>query len=125
MIAVMALSAGCSAGGSCAAHCINGGKGGGYNTDIVFIPGYHDGIAPYGVWTPDKLIVDPRWARSSDPDFDVGFVVLQPDDGKNIEDVLGADQIGYQAGGDTDSISYSVYLNGGIRDLYRRAAALG
>ncbi len=179
-----------------AAHCINGGKGGGYNQDVVFIPGYHDGAAPSGVWTPSKLIVDPRWAASSDPDFDVGFVVLQPSGGKNIEDVLGANQIefnagfanlvrvtgypsstdapvtcrnqtseqsasqlrfacggffggtsgspwvtdfdprtrtghivgvigGYQSGGDTDSISYSVYLNGGIRGLYKRAEALG
>lgn len=162
-------------------------------TDIVFIPGYHDGDAPYGVWTPRKLIVDPRWARSSDPDWDVGFVVLEPSDGKNIEDVLGANEIefnagfsnlvrvtgypsskdapvtcwnwtseqsetqlrfecggffggtsgspwvtgfdprtgtgkivgvigGYQAGGDTDSVSYSVYLGNGIRSLYRRAS---
>jgi len=179
-----------------AAHCIHGGKGAGYNTDIVFIPGYEDGSAPFGVWTPSALLVDPRWAASSDPDFDVGFVVLRPLDGKNIQDVLGANQIGfdagftnlvrvtgypssanapetcenwtsqqsatqvkfecggfpggtsgspwitrfdersrtgtivgviggYQQGGDTDSISYSVYLNGGIRDLYEQAEADG
>jgi V8-like Glu-specific endopeptidase len=178
-----------------AAHCINGGKGG-YRQDIVFIPGYHDGDAPYGVWTPAKLLVDPRWASSSDPDYDVGFVVLAPNDGKNVEDVLGANKIGfdagyshlvrvtgypssadapvtcrnwtyrqsasqlkfecggffggtsgspwitdfdprtgtgtivgviggYQAGGDTDSISYSVYLGGDIRKLYEQAKALG
>lgn len=177
-----------------AAHCIHGGQGGGYRTDIVFIPGYQDGTTPYGVWTPSRLIVDPRWASSSDPDFDVGFVVLQPLDGKNIEDVLGANQIGfdagfsnlvrvtgypssanvpvtcrnwtsqqsarqvrfdcggffggtsgspwitrfdprtrtgtivgviggYQEGGDTDSISYSAYLNDAIRRLYVQAEA--
>ena len=179
-----------------AAHCISGGKGGGYNQDIVFIPGYQDGAAPYGVWTPAKLLVDPHWASSSDPDYDVGFVVLQPNDGKNIEDVLGANRIGfnagyshlvrvtgypssadapvtcrnwttmqsatqlkfecggfyggtsgspwmtnfdartrtgtivgviggYQAGGNTDSISYSVYLNDNIRLLYDQAEAVG
>ena len=179
-----------------AAHCIHGGKGAGYNTDIVFIPGYQDGSAPFGVWTPSALLVDPRWAASSDPDFDVGFVVLRPLDGKNIQDVLGANQIGfdagftnlvrvtgypssanapvtclnwtsqqsatqvkfecagffggtsgspwitrfdprsrtgtivgviggYQEGGDTDAISYSVYLNSGIRDLYEQAEAAG
>jgi V8-like Glu-specific endopeptidase len=179
-----------------AAHCINGGKSGGYKTDIVFIPGYQDGATPNGVWTPRKLLVAPQWASSSDPDFDVGFVVLQPLDGKNIEDVLGANKIGfdagfehlvrvtgypasadapvtcinrtsqqsarqvrfecggffggtsgspwltsfdprtrtgtivgviggYQEGGDTDSISYSAYLNGDIRQLYDQAAATG
>jgi V8-like Glu-specific endopeptidase len=81
-----------------AAHCIHGGEGHGYNTDIVFIPDYVDGAMPYGVWTPRKLLVAPQWASSSDPDFDVGFVVLQPLDGKNIEEVLGANQIGFDAG---------------------------
>lgn len=75
-----------------AAHCLDGDR------NIVFIPGYHDGDAPYGVWTPRKLIVDPRWARSSNPDWDVGFVVLEPNDGKNIEDVLGANEIEVNAG---------------------------
>jgi V8-like Glu-specific endopeptidase len=83
-----------------AAHCIHGGKGGGYKTDIVFIPGYQDGATPYGVWTPRRLFVAPQWASSSDPDFDVGFVALQPLDGKNIEEVLGANQIGFDAGFD-------------------------
>ncbi len=83
-----------------AAHCINGGKGGGYKTDIVFIPGYQDGATPFGVWTPRKLLVAPQWASSSNPDYDVGFVVLQPLGGKNIEEVLGANQLGFDAGFD-------------------------
>ncbi|HEX6521958.1 MAG TPA: serine protease [Streptosporangiaceae bacterium] len=178
-----------------AAHCIYGSKSG-YNQDIVFIPDYQDGAEPYGVWTPSKLQVDPHWVSSSDPDYDVGFAVLKPNDGKNIQDVLGANQIGfnagyshlvrvtgypstadapvtcinwtaehsatqlkfdcggyfdgtsgspwltnfdlqtrtgtivgviggYQQGGDTPSISYSVYLNDSIRTLYQQAEALG
>jgi V8-like Glu-specific endopeptidase len=81
-----------------AAHCISGGKGGGYRQDIVFIPGYRDGQAPYGIWTPAQLVVAPQWMNSSDPDLDVGFVVLEPDHGKNIEQVLGADQLGIDPG---------------------------
>ena len=81
-----------------AAHCINGGKGSGYKEDIVFIPGYRDGDAPYGVWTPQRLLVAPQWANSSDPDFDVGFVVLQPHDGENIQQVLGASRLGIDSG---------------------------
>src|SRR5271166_659521 len=81
-----------------AAHCIHGGKGSGYRQDIVFIPGYRDGQAPDGIWTPARLVVAPQWMNSSDPDFDVGFVVLKPDDGKNVEDVLGADQLGIDPG---------------------------
>jgi V8-like Glu-specific endopeptidase len=82
-----------------AAHCINGGKGsGGYNSDIVFIPDYRDGEEPFGVWTPEKLLVAPQWADSSDPAFDVGFVVLQPRDGADIQQVLGANRLGTDLG---------------------------
>ena len=81
-----------------AAHCINGGGGAGYKGDIVFIPDYRDGSEPYGVWTPQRLLVAPRWADSADPDFDVGFVVLEPRDGENIQQVLGANQLGFNAG---------------------------
>lgn len=78
-----------------AAHCISGGKNGGLEQDIVFIPGYRNGTTPYGVWTPSKLIVDQHWASSSDPDYDVGFVVLSPLNGRDIEDVLGANRLGF------------------------------
>ncbi|HWG15834.1 MAG TPA: trypsin-like serine protease [Streptosporangiaceae bacterium] len=77
-----------------AAHCINGGNGAGYRSDIVFIPAYRDGQAPFGEWTVARLLVAPQWAKSADPDYDVGFVVLNSRDGQNIEDVLGADQLG-------------------------------
>ena len=179
-----------------AAHCIHGGKGSGYRSDIVFIPSYRDGQEPFGVWTPAKLLVAPQWADSSDPDYDVGFVVLQPNDGRNIEQVLGANRLmtdtgyrylvhvtgypdsanspitcvnwtsrqsttqlrfqcggytggtsgspwvtrfsarsrtgaivgvigGYQQGGDTEAVSYSVRLDAAILRLYQQAAADG
>jgi len=78
-----------------AAHCINGGKDGkGYRRDIVFIPDYRDGQAPFGVWTPARLLVAPQWTDSSSPAYDVGFVVLKEHDGENIEQVLGANRLG-------------------------------
>ena len=45
-----------------------------------------------------KLLVDQRWATSSDPDYDVGFVALNPNDGKSIQDVLGANVLAFDAG---------------------------
>jgi V8-like Glu-specific endopeptidase len=78
-----------------AAHCINGGRGSGYRQDIVFIPDYRNGQAPFGVWTVRRLLVAPGWARDADPDLDVGFVVLQPHDGQNIEDILGANRLAF------------------------------
>jgi V8-like Glu-specific endopeptidase len=83
-----------------AAHCINGGtaSGGAYSQDIEFIPGYRDGQAPDGVWKVTRLLVAPQWITGSDPDLDVGFAVVQPSDGRTIQDVVGASQLGTDSG---------------------------
>ena len=81
-----------------AAHCINPGDGSGYTQNIVFVPGYRDGTTPYGIWTPERLLVAPQWANSADPDYDVGFVVLKPLGGENIQQLLGANRLGFDSG---------------------------
>jgi V8-like Glu-specific endopeptidase len=81
-----------------AAHCVHGGKGGTYRSDIVFVPGYRDRAAPYGVWLPASIIVAAAWVQSSSPALDVAFIVLRPLNGENIEDVLGADRLGINRG---------------------------
>lgn len=81
-----------------AAHCLHGGKNGGYYDDLVFVPGYHDGDAPYGVWKVTEKLVDSRWAAHSDPDLDFGFAIVAPLHGRNIADVLGANPLGVNLG---------------------------
>lgn len=81
-----------------AAHCLHGGKGSDYYDDLVFVPGYHDGDAPYGVWKLTEKLVDSRWAAHSDPDLDFGFAIVAPLHGKNIADVLGANPLGVNMG---------------------------
>jgi V8-like Glu-specific endopeptidase len=81
-----------------AAHCINSGNGGANRSNVEFIPDYANGNSPDGVWTPERYVLDPRWVNGADPDFDVAFIVLNPLNGKNIEDVLGANTIMFNAG---------------------------
>ena len=81
-----------------AAHCINGGPHGGARSDIVFVPGYRDGKAPYGIWSPARLMVAKAWAQDADPDLDVGFVVLRRYHGRDIQQVLGADTMTFDPG---------------------------
>ena len=64
----------------------------------MFIPGYRDGQTPFGIWTVKRLLVAPQWISGSDPSLDVGFVTLEPHDGQNIQDVLGANQLGIDSG---------------------------
>jgi V8-like Glu-specific endopeptidase len=81
-----------------AAHCINSGSGGANRSNIEFIPNYANGNSPNGVWTPQRYVMDPRWVNGADPDLDVAFIVLKPLNGKNIEDVLGANTILFKSG---------------------------
>ena len=73
-----------------AAHCVSGGAAG-----VVFVPGYHHGAAPYGIWAVTKIYADQAWNSSADPDDDVAFLqVGQPGSIVPIEDVTGAEQLG-------------------------------
>lgn len=81
-----------------AAHCVHGGKGGGYKSDLVFVPEYRDGAAPQGEWPVTGITVDQRWIDATDPDLDVAFVTVGAVGGKQIEDVLGGNRLGVNPG---------------------------
>lgn len=71
---------------------------GGFRTNLAFAPGYRDGVAPYGVWVPTRIDVDPRWTEDQDPDHDVAFVRLRRPGypGQRLEDVTGAATIAFR-----------------------------
>jgi len=71
-----------------AAHCVTGTPG-----QIVFVPGYASGQAPYGVWPVTAVYTSPGWQSSQDPDDDVAFLRLSGADGVPIEEVTGAEQL--------------------------------
>ncbi|MFE5768440.1 trypsin-like serine peptidase [Streptomyces sp. NPDC056485] len=77
-----------------AAHCVYRGVLG-FRTNLVFAPGYRDGGAPYGVWVPTRIDVDPRWIEDQDPDYDVAFLrVRRPGHpGERLEDSTGAQTV--------------------------------
>jgi V8-like Glu-specific endopeptidase len=80
-----------------AAHCVYDSTG--VYTDIAFVPGYHDGEDPYGVWIPSAVVVPPQWASSSDPNYDVAFLVVHEEgSGTKIQDVVGGDDLGLSPG---------------------------
>ncbi|HZT90892.1 MAG TPA: trypsin-like serine protease [Gaiellaceae bacterium] len=55
-----------------AAHCLAGRKAG----TLAFVPGYHNGARPFGVWKVTRIIVNSTWARAADPDHDFAFLVV-------------------------------------------------
>jgi V8-like Glu-specific endopeptidase len=72
-----------------AAHCVTGST-----TPVVFVPGYHDGTAPYGTWLVTRVFTDAAWQSSQDPDDDVAFLQLAPSPaGASVESVTGAERL--------------------------------
>ncbi|MFE0461785.1 trypsin-like serine peptidase [Kitasatospora sp. NPDC058965] len=80
-----------------AAHCVYD-PGVGQRNDLVFVPGYRSGDAPNGVWPLAAITVDQSWAGSGNPDLDVAFAVVQPQNGKQVQQVLGANKLGVNRG---------------------------
>jgi len=69
-----------------AAHCVDDAGG------LTFVPGYRDGRAPYGSWTVTRTYVTDDWKGGQDEDSDIAFAVVAPRDGRNVEDVVGANR---------------------------------
>jgi V8-like Glu-specific endopeptidase len=78
-----------------AAHCLSGA-----DQDKVFVPGYRDGTAPDGVWQIAATVEDPGWTADGDQDADVAFALLQPLNGRTVEQVVGANRIAVDQGFD-------------------------
>ncbi|MFI9604188.1 trypsin-like serine peptidase [Streptomyces sp. NPDC052043] len=70
-----------------AAHCLSG------DFAMVFVPGYRDGRAPYGVWTVGRRFLSEDWSARQDEDSDLGFAVIAPQKGRGVEDVVGANRL--------------------------------
>jgi V8-like Glu-specific endopeptidase len=79
-----------------AAHCLGTGRG---TPQIAFVPGSHDGRAPYGIWPVTGVFVNHGWASRQAPADDVAFLLVGPDTaaghaGQTLEQVTGGEQLG-------------------------------
>jgi V8-like Glu-specific endopeptidase len=74
-----------------AAHCVTGRAPG----TIAFVPGYHTGHEPYGIWPVKQVIADNDWLSSGNPDHDVAFLVVhQPGSGQQIQNLTSGEELG-------------------------------
>ncbi len=74
-----------------AGHCVFGANGEGWVKRVVFVPGYRNGVAPYGVWPAQHVVSSAGWVNSFNWNEDVAYLGLFRDDqGQTIQDRLGA-----------------------------------
>ncbi|RAX18341.1 hypothetical protein DC347_02440 [Pseudarthrobacter sp. AG30] len=81
---------------STAGHCINEGPGA-FATRFTFVPAYLNGSAPYGKWTARALYAPTQWSSSGNMQYDTGFAVMSPLNGRNLADVVGASGVRFNA----------------------------
>ncbi|SCL18815.1 hypothetical protein GA0074692_0481 [Micromonospora pallida] len=74
-----------------AAHCVR--YGGFYLARWVFAPGYHQGVAPYGLWPARRIMAMDNSGGSPNPVYDVGAGIVAPLNGRYLTDVVGGEGI--------------------------------
>jgi hypothetical protein len=80
-----------------AAHCVTGERG----TGTEFAPGYHDGVAPFGMWAVTGVAVADGWTSAADPDLDFAFLTVhQGGNTASVESLAGANTLGIDRGFD-------------------------
>lgn len=79
-----------------AGHCVYDSQfGGGFATNWVFLPGFRDGVRPFGTWAARELLTTRGWVNE-DLRYDAGAAVLARDgNGRGIQDAVGARGIAF------------------------------
>ncbi|MGW2643196.1 trypsin-like peptidase domain-containing protein [Streptomyces sp. NPDC001348] len=93
-----------------AAHCVDGDDAG----DLVFVPGYRGGKAPYGEWKVKRRFLGDGWSKDQDEDSDVAFAVVEGmggEKGKEIEDVVGANRFATGVATGATAVTVTGYPN--------------
>ncbi|TMR16630.1 trypsin-like serine peptidase, partial [Nonomuraea zeae] len=80
-----------------AGHCVKDGAGE-WAANWTFVPGYGTaGEQPYGQYTARRMFVAGPWSRNGDDDYDVGMVALATSRGRHVADVVGTQEISFNA----------------------------
>ena len=78
-----------------AGHCVHD-AGQWFDRRWVFVPGYHDGERPFGVFPAKWIGTTPKWLVASDENFDVGAaVVTRNERGQRLAAAVGGDGIAW------------------------------
>jgi hypothetical protein len=79
-----------------AGHCLfDAGLTNRFAANVVFVPGYRAGEAPYGAWRATHGVTTGQWARRASLDHDVAFLRLARREGRGVEQVVGSRGIGF------------------------------
>lgn len=80
-----------------AGHCVNeGGPGHWFDGNWVFVPGYHEGLRPFGVFAAKWLGATAPWIEDGSENADVGAAVVGRNErGQRLGAAVGGDRIAF------------------------------
>lgn len=80
-----------------AGHCVNeGGAGHWFNHDWVFVPGYHNGVRPFGTFVAKWIGATRPWIDGGSENGDVGAAVVSRNErGQTLEEAVGGSGIAF------------------------------
>jgi hypothetical protein len=79
-----------------AGHCVASSTTHTFSTNVVFVPAYRSGIAPFGSWTAFTQWTKSAWIQSGNFREDRGFVLLNANGlGQKIQSVVGSEGIAF------------------------------
>ncbi len=80
-----------------AGHCVNeGSPRRWYDQDWIFVPGYHDGVRPFGAFVAKWLGTTAPWVEGGSENGDVGAAVVGRNErGQRLGDAVGGDRIAF------------------------------
>ena len=72
-----------------AGHCVYDRRKG-FARKLAFVPAYNNHLRPLGTWPYDSVYIPREWYQRNDHDFDFAAVVTDPQDGRGVNDAVGA-----------------------------------
>lgn len=80
-----------------AAHCVYT-RNTGWNKNIVFIPAYENGAAPFGRWRSVGKVASSAFTKNNVNKYDYAFVKLANENGKTVQETVGGNGIAVDHG---------------------------
>ena len=84
-----------------------------WHTNFVFVPGYHNGQAPFGEWPAVYTSAPASWVRNTNVRRDLGVAVVDPDPvtGATLTDTVGARGLAFNGVRDQAYVAYGYPAN--------------
>lgn len=83
---------------STAGHCVHGGKGEGWHSNLAFVPAYYNGTSRYGLWNWKTAYTFNGWINFSDFSRDQAFFTVYPRNGRSLVATVGGNGLSYDYG---------------------------